>query len=48
MPPDCVRKLMTAEELTALGSEMLALFQKLLENKPRMDVRRQTRKPASI
>jgi hypothetical protein len=43
-----LRKLMSAEQLTALGSEMLALFERMMATRPRMQVPQQTRKPASI
>jgi hemerythrin superfamily protein len=43
-----VRRLMSAEELTALGSEMLAMFERLMASEPRKQVPKETRKPASI
>ena len=43
-----VRAMFTAEELEALGAEMLALFQSLMAKEPRKNVPAQTRKPASI
>ncbi len=43
-----VRKMFTGEELTALGSEMLAAFEALMAKEPRKDVPGQTRRPASI
>lgn len=43
-----VRGMMSQEELAALGSEMLALFERLVASHPRTQVKRETRKPAEI
>jgi hemerythrin superfamily protein len=43
-----LRNLMTGQELAALGSEMLALFEQLLSTQPRNSVKQQTDKPAEI
>jgi hemerythrin superfamily protein len=43
-----LRSMMTGEELHALGSEMLALFEQLLSTQPRNQVRKETDKPAEI
>ena len=43
-----LRRLMSAEQLTALGAEMLALFERLMAAKPRLEVPKQTSKAASV
>jgi hemerythrin superfamily protein len=43
-----LRNIMTGQELAALGSEMLALFEQLLSTQPRNSVKQQTDKPAEI
>ena len=43
-----LRRLMSAEQLTALGSEMLALFERLMGARPRMQVPQRTGKPLSM
>lgn len=43
-----VQKMMDAEELEALGSEMLALFEQLLTQQPRNQIQRETREPAKL
>jgi hemerythrin superfamily protein len=43
-----LRNMMSGEELHALGSEMLALFEQLLAMQPRDQVRNETDKPAEI
>ncbi|MDQ3296244.1 MAG: hemerythrin domain-containing protein [Myxococcota bacterium] len=43
-----LRRLMPAEELDALGSEMLALFERLMTQDPRLEVPKQTDKPARV
>lgn len=43
-----LRNLMTADELAALGGEMLASFEQLLTTQPRNAVRKQTDKPAEL
>lgn len=43
-----VRKLMSTDELQALGGEMIALFERLMQGQPSKDVPNETRKPASI
>ena len=43
-----VRKLMSADELEALGGECLALFEKLMATEPRKQVPLQTDKPAEV
>ncbi len=43
-----VRTLMSADELAALGSEMLAMFEQLMTQEPRKNVPKETRKPAPI
>ncbi|HEY5921639.1 MAG TPA: hemerythrin domain-containing protein [Kofleriaceae bacterium] len=43
-----LRKMMTGEELAALGGEMLARFEQLLATQPRNQVSSETDKPAEI
>lgn len=43
-----VRKGMDAEELEALGAEMLAMFEQLMTQDPRMNVPKETRKAAEV
>lgn len=43
-----LQRMMTEEELAALGGEMLALFERLMAQQPRKQVPRETRKPAPI
>lgn len=43
-----VKKLLSADELAALGGEMLALFEELLEHAPRKDVPGETAEAAPI
>lgn len=43
-----VRKLLSAEELAALGGEMLSLFEQLLTQQPRNEVQRETTEPAKL
>jgi hemerythrin superfamily protein len=43
-----VRKLMSKDELEALGGEMTALFEKLLEDEPRKDVPSETGRAAPL
>jgi hemerythrin superfamily protein len=43
-----VRRLMSADELDALGGEMLALFEQLLLQQPRNHVKYETREPAKL
>ena len=43
-----LRRLMPAEELAALGGEMLALFETLITQDPRLEVPKQTSKPPSL
>ncbi len=43
-----VRTLLSGEELEALGGEMLALFESLMLHDPRLEVPKQTGKPARI
>jgi hemerythrin superfamily protein len=43
-----VRRMFNEEELLALGSEMLALFEQLLTQQPRNQVKRETREPAKL
>lgn len=43
-----VRRLMSADELAALGNELLAMFEMLLEKEPRMQVPAETAEPAPL
>jgi hypothetical protein len=43
-----VKKLLSSDELQALGGEMLALFERLMAGEPKNEVPNQTHKPASI
>jgi hemerythrin superfamily protein len=43
-----LRKLMSSEELQALGGEMLAMFETLMTQEPRKNVPKETRKPAAL
>jgi hemerythrin superfamily protein len=43
-----VRQLMSADELAGLGNEMLAMFETLLEQSPRMQVPAETAEPAAL
>ena len=43
-----VRRLMSADELAALGNEMIAMFETLLENQPRTQVPAETAEPAPL
>ena len=43
-----LRKMMSSEELQALGGEMLAMFEKLMTQEPRKNVPKETRKPAAL
>ena len=43
-----VRKLMSKDELAALGNEMMAMFEQLLERSPRNNVPAETAAPAPI
>ena len=43
-----VRRLMSADELAALGNEMLAMFETLLEQSPRNQVPSETAEPAPL
>ena len=43
-----VRRLMSADELAALGNEMLAMFETLLESQPRTQVPAETAEPAPL
>src|SRR6476469_3055420 len=43
-----VEKLLSAEELAALGGEMLSLFEQLLSTQPRQQVPSETRQPAKL
>ena len=43
-----VRKLMSRDELAALGNEMMAMFEQLLERSPRNNVPAETAAPAPI
>lgn len=43
-----VRKLMSKDELAALGNEMMAMFEQLLERSPRKNVPAETAAPAPI
>jgi hemerythrin superfamily protein len=43
-----VRKLMSKDELAALGNEMLAMFEMLLERQPRMQVPNETAEAAPL
>jgi hemerythrin superfamily protein len=43
-----LRRLMGTEQLAALGSEMLALFERLMATEPRLQVPKETRKAAPL
>ena len=43
-----LRRLMPAEQLVALGGEMLALFEQLITTQPRKQIRKETREPAEL
>ncbi|MBV8759974.1 MAG: transposase, partial [Deltaproteobacteria bacterium] len=43
-----VRRMMSADELAALGNELLAMFEDLMEQEPRMEVPSQTREAAPL
>ncbi|HEU0034980.1 MAG TPA: hemerythrin domain-containing protein [Kofleriaceae bacterium] len=43
-----LRGAMTREELAALGGEMLSMFERLMQQDPRLQVPRQTREPAEL
>ena len=43
-----VRKLLSADELAALGNEMMAMFERLLERDPRMQVPAETAEAAPL
>ena len=43
-----LRRMMSQEQLTALGAEMLALFERLISKKPRLEVPKQTRTAARL
>ena len=43
-----LRRMMSAEQLAALGGEMLALFERLMAHQPRTQVPKQTGRPAQI
>ncbi len=43
-----LRRLMSEEQLVALGSEMLSLYERLLSQEPRTQVHKQTAKPAPL
>jgi hemerythrin superfamily protein len=43
-----VRKMMSTDELQALGGELIALFERLMQGEPSRTVPNETRKPASI
>lgn len=43
-----VRRMMSADELAALGNEMLAMFEMLLERQPRRQVPAETGEPAPL
>ena len=43
-----LRRMMSEEQLAALGGEMLSLFERLMARHPRTEVPKQTRRPAAI
>ena len=43
-----LRRLMSSEQLAALGGEMLSVFEQLLTQRPRDEVPKQTKKPAKL
>jgi hemerythrin superfamily protein len=43
-----LRRLMSAEQLSALGTEMLALYDRLMTNVPHVNVPSETRRPARV
>lgn len=43
-----VRRLMSSDELAALGNEMMAMFEMLIEQSPRKEVPAQTSEPAPL
>jgi hypothetical protein len=43
-----LRKMMSPEELEALGGEMLTMFEKLMTQEPRKNVPKETRAPAAL
>ncbi len=43
-----LRKMMSSDELEALGGEMLAMFERLMTQDPRLEVPKELRKPAPL